>query len=176
MRDKKLFILNIIAIVSFIFYALGIYLQVVFQGIEWGNILVYTLLQMLGNESGVMMVVIIGAFALLILYKWSKFNYINVFLCWFFILSLYQCAVNSFLQFNGLPDEPINQFFKILFPEFWYPAKEIVFIIISLLLTLLWFKKMSEVELKRIEVILIILLSLSLIIIISLSQILLINA
>lgn len=175
MRDKNLFILNIIAIISFVFYAIGIYLQVVFQGIDWGNLVVNALLQLFGNEIGVIMVVVVGAAILLILFLMSKLHSVDIFLCWFFIFSLYQCAINSFLQFNNLPDEPINQFFKTLFPDFWYPAKEIVFVIICFLLTLIWIKKVSKAELKTFDLILIAFLSVSLIIIIALSQILLIN-
>ena len=176
MRDEKLLILIVITIISFIFYAIGIYIQVVFQGIEWGNLFVYTLLQLFGNEFGVVMVVIIGAGILIVLYFLPKLDSITIFLCWFFIFSLYQCAINSFLQFNHLSDEPINQFFKYFFPDFWYPAKEIVFIIVSLLLTILWIEKVSKEEIKSTDMVLIILLSVVLIITISLSQILLINA
>ena len=176
MRDKKLFILNIIAIVSFIFYALGIYLQVAYQGIEWGNLLVYSLLKLFGNESGVIVVVLVGVVALVTLYLWKKMEVIDIFFCWFFIFSLYQCAINSFLQFNGLPDEPINQFFKIIFPGFWYPAKEIVFIIISVLLTTLWIKKIQKGKFKTVDQVLLTIASITLIIVISFSQIFLINS
>ncbi len=79
MRDNKLFFLNIITIISFIFYAIGIYLQVTYQGIEWGNLLVYSLLQIFGYEFGVIMVVLIGAIALIILYLWKKMEIIDIF-------------------------------------------------------------------------------------------------
>ncbi|MHA1294293.1 MAG: hypothetical protein ACTSQJ_16715 [Promethearchaeota archaeon] len=176
MEDKNLFILNIIAIISFIFYAIGIYIQVVFQGILWGNLIVFTLLRTFGNEFGVVMVVIIGGGILLTLYFLPKFRSIDIFFCWFFILSLYQCAINSFLQFNNLPDEPINQFFKFFFPNFWYPAKEIIFILISIMATIIWLRKISKEEIKAFDIFLILISSISLIIVITFSQILLINA
>lgn len=175
MREKATFYLNIIAIFSFICYVVGIYLQVEFQGIVWGNLLVFSLIFSLGTLFGVITVVFIGALALIILYKWQRMQVINVFFCWFFILSLYQCAINSFLQFNGLPDEPINQFFKFFFPDSWYPAKEIAFTLVSILLTYVWVKKVSEKKLQSFDVIFIVLISVILIIFISLSQFLLIN-
>ena len=138
MRPQKLFWLNILTIGSFILYAIGIYIQVAFQGITWGNVAVNFALQVLGNELGVVIVLAIGSCIMILLYLLPKLHVIDVFLCWFWILSLYQCAINSFLQFYGLPDEPINQFFKFLFPTVWYPVKEVAFILASIGLTMLW--------------------------------------
>lgn len=135
MQEKGPFFLNLLALVSFIFYAIGIYLHVGILGVEWGNIAVDLALDLLGTIIGVIMVVVIGSIILLLTYKIQKFKLTNIFLCWFWIFSLYQCAINSFLQFYGLPDEPINQFFKSTFFSFWYPIKEICFAITALLLT-----------------------------------------
>ena len=144
MKDTKLLILNMVAIGSFILYGMGIYLIVAVLGKEWGNIAVDLALQMLGPLYGVILVIVVGSLILLIAYYIQKLRKINVFLCWFWILSLYQCAINSFLQFAGLPDEPINQFFKSVFVGFWYPAKEICFLGISLFLTYFWVKKVAK--------------------------------
>ena len=175
-KEKQLFILNLIAIGSFILYAIGIYIQVTFQGITWGNVVVNFALQVLGNALGVVMVVVIGACILLSLFMIPKFRVIDVYLCWFWILSLYQCAANSFLQFFGLPDEPINQFFKFLFPTAWYPVKEITFIIVSIILTMLWMRKVWKRNFERYELILIVLVSAVMIIATAFSQVLLLNA
>ncbi|HME53044.1 MAG TPA: hypothetical protein VKM55_12555 [Candidatus Lokiarchaeia archaeon] len=168
--------MNVITIGSFIFYAIGIYIQVAIQGITWGNVVVNFALHVLGNALGVVMVAVIGACILLALYLIPKFHVIDVFLCWFWILSLYQCAINSFLQFFHLPDEPINQFFKMLFPSAWYPVKEIAFIVISICLTMLWMNKVWKRKFQRYEVILIVLLSVIMIISTALSQVMLMNA
>ncbi len=133
-----------VAIGSFILYGMGIYLIVAVLGKEWGNIAVDLALQMLGPLYGVILVIVIGSLILLISYYIQKLRKINVFLCWFWILSLYQCAINSFLQFAGLPDEPINHFFKSVFAGFWYPAKELFFLGISLFLTYFWVKRISK--------------------------------
>jgi len=173
---QKLFWLNIITIGSFILYAAGIYIQVAFQGITWGNIAVNLALQVLGNELGTVVVVAVGAFILILLYLLPKLHVVDVFLCWFWILSLYQCAANSFLQFCGLPDEPVNQFFKILFPAAWYPVKEIVFIIASIGLTVLWVREVMKRKFQRYEIFLILLLSSVMIVTTALSQVMFLNA
>ena len=154
MEDKKQVLLNLIAIGSFILYGLGIYLYVQIYG-EWGNIAVDFAIQVLGPLLGVIIVAFFGSMVLLLTYYIQKFRKTNVFLCWFWIFSLYQCAINTFLQISGLPDEPINQFFKWLFPGFWYPAKEVFFLIISLIITYIWVKKLSKDDFKRIDVTLI---------------------
>ena len=155
MKEIKQLILNLIAIFSFILYGIGIYLHVAILGVEWGNIAVDFAIQIVGPVAGVLFIVIFGSLILFFTYYIPKSRITNVFLCWFWILSLYQCAINSFLQFYGLPDEPINQFFKFLFPSFWYPTKEIVFLIISLLLTYLWVKKITKTDFKKSDILLI---------------------
>ncbi len=155
MKEIKQFILNLIAIFSFILYGIGIYLHVAILGVEWGNIAVDFAIQIVGPVAGVLLVVIFGSLILLFTYYIQKLRITNVLLCWFWILSLYQCAINSFLQFYGLPDEPINQFFKFIFPTFWYPTKEIVFLAVSLLLTYLWVKKITIADFKKSDILLI---------------------
>ena len=168
-------ILNLIAILSFVLYAIGIYIQMVYQGIEWGNVAVSLALQVLGPFLGVVLVAIIGTAILLSLYTVERLHATNIFLCWFWTLSLYQCETNSFLQFNGLPDEPINQFFKFLFPDFWYPAKEVAFIIVAVLLTVLWMKKVQDKKMSRLDVVIVLLLSTVMVIGTAASQIFLMN-
>jgi len=155
MKEIKQLILNLLAIFSFILYGIGIYLHVAILGVEWGNIAVDFAIQIVGPVPGVLLVVVFGSLILLFTYYLQKLRISNILLCWFWILSLYQCAINSFLQFYGLPDEPINQFFKFLLPTFWYPAKEIVFLIISLLLTYLWVKKINKADFKKSDILLI---------------------
>jgi hypothetical protein len=156
MKDRNEFILNLITIVSFILYAWGIYLHVAILGEEWGNVAVDLAIDVVGPLFGVIVVVLVGAGILLFTYFIKLFKKLNIFLCFFWILSLYQCAINSFLQFYGLPDEPINQFFKLIAPNYWYPIKEIIFIAISLCLTVLWIKKIAKNDLEKIDVLLII--------------------
>jgi len=155
MKDLKQFILNIIAIFSFVLYGIGIYLHVAIFGEKWGNVAVDLAIQIVGPLLGVILIIIFGTFILLITYYIQQIKITNVFLCWFWILSLYQCAINSFLQFYGLPDEPINQFFKYVVPSFWYPAKEICFLIITLLLTYVWVKKITKTDFKKLDLLLI---------------------
>ncbi|MFX0101305.1 MAG: hypothetical protein ACFFCS_17155 [Candidatus Hodarchaeota archaeon] len=176
MKNRPLFILNLVAILSFVLYAIGIYIQVVYQGIEWGNVAVNLALQVLGPLLGVIVVVLIGAAVLLSLYAIKRLQAIDIFLCWFWIISLYQCAINSFLQFNGLPDEPINQFFKFLFPDFWYPVKEVAFIIASLLLTIWWMKKVQAEEMKRADYVIVLILGVVMVGGTVISQLFLMNA
>lgn len=155
MKDRGQLLLNVIAIFSFILYGIGIYLHVGILGTEWGNIAVDLALDILGPLMGIIIVIVIGAFILLITFQIHSFQKINVFLCWFWVFSLYQCAINSFLQFYDLPDEPINQFFKLFFPSFWYPAKEIVFGIIAILLTFFWVRFFAKQEFSKLDCILI---------------------
>ncbi len=151
MEDKKQLILTIITIFSFITYAVGIYIYVQIFG-EWGNIAVDLAIELLGLFIGVLMVVLFGSLILTITYLINRLRITNVFLCWFWILSLYQCAINTFLQVTGRPDEPLNLFFKWLFPNFWYPAKELFFLLISLILTVIWVKKIAHKEFSKIDV------------------------
>ena len=159
MEDKKQFFLNIITIFSFILYAIGIYLHIAILGEEWGNVAVDLAINIVGPLFGVIIVVLIGSLILMLTFYISIFKKANVFLCFFWILSLYQCAINAFLQFYGLPDEPINQFFKYFWPNFWYPMKEICFTIVAILLTYIWVKKISKDSFKKIDIILISLIS-----------------
>ncbi|MBD3230407.1 MAG: hypothetical protein GF329_19665, partial [Candidatus Lokiarchaeota archaeon] len=128
MENRNQLLLNLMTIISFILYAASIYLHVRILGEEWGNIAVDLAIDLVGPLLGVIIVVLIGAFILIITYYIEFLRTTNIFLCFFWILSLYQCALNAFLQFFGLPDEPINQFFKYFFQNFWYPIKEICFI------------------------------------------------
>ncbi len=155
MKEKGQFILNIIAVISFIAYGIGIYLFITVLGEDWGNIAVDLAIQSVGPLAGVILVIAIGAFILFLTLYIQKTRHTNVLLCWFWILSLYQCAINTFLQIQGLPDEPINQFFKILIPEFWYPTKELVFLAVSLLLTYIWIKKISKEDFTKLDLLLI---------------------
>jgi hypothetical protein len=155
MKNTKQFILNIIAIVSFILYGIGIYFYVTILHEEWGNVAVDLAIETVGPLVGVLFIIVIGSIILLITYYIHQLRHTNVFLCWFWIFSLYQCAINTFLQIGGLPDEPINQFFKIILPNFWYPAKELVFMVIALILTYFWVKKISKEGFGRFDYLLI---------------------
>ncbi|MHA1264117.1 MAG: hypothetical protein ACTSRS_02680 [Candidatus Helarchaeota archaeon] len=155
MQEKNQFILNIITIISFILYALVIYLHVAVLGNPWGNIAVDLALEIVGPLVGVIIVATIGTLILLFTFKIQVSKNLNLFLCWFWIFSLYQCVINAFLQFYGLPDEPINQFFKSFFPSLWYPTKELVFGIIALALTYLWVKRTPTRHFKKADILLI---------------------
>ena len=174
-QEKKSFILNLFTIGAFIAYIIGIYLHVGILGNEWGNIAVDLSLRILGPVLGLILVVLLGLTILLFTFYVKRLRVTNIYLCWFWIISLYQCAVNSFLQFFGLPDEPINLFFKILFPDFWYPIKEIAFITVSIILTFFWVKKANKIEINRIDIVLIAVISTVMIVGTLSSQILLIN-
>ena len=174
-EEKKTFILNLIAISSFVVYVIGIYLHIAILGNDWGNVAVDLSLRVLGPIFGLFLVVLIGLIILLFSFFIQRLRVINIYLCWFWIISLFQCSINSFLQFYSLPDEPINLFFKILFPEFWYPIKEIVFIILSIILTYFWIKKIHHLETDKIDIVLISLVSAIMIIGTLSSQIFLIN-
>ncbi|NVM54090.1 MAG: hypothetical protein HWN66_10355 [Candidatus Helarchaeota archaeon] len=175
MKDNKQFILNIIAVGSFILYGIGIYLYVTILNEDWGNIAIDFAIQLVGPLVGVILVIIIGSIILLLSYYIQKLKHTNVLLCWFWIFSLYQCTINTFLQVSGRPDEPINQFFKAVFPSFWYPAKEIFFLAISLVLTYFWVKKISKEDFTKWDSLLIALASLILVGGTVISQIFLMN-
>ncbi len=174
-KSKTSLVLNVITVIAFVFYAIGIYLEITLLNNRWGNAEVDLLIQTFGPIMGVIVVVVIGASILAFTYSISKFEAANIFLCWFWIISLYQCAINSFLTVNGLPNEPINLFFKVLFPTFWYPMKEMVFVAISTGLTYFWVEKILKKEVSKLDLIIIVSISLLLIIAIALSQITLIN-
>ncbi|MHA1798791.1 MAG: hypothetical protein ACTSVY_10145 [Candidatus Helarchaeota archaeon] len=174
-EEKRTFVLNLVTIGGFVLYVIGIYLHVVILGNEWGNVAVDLSIRVLGPILGLFLVVVIGVVILFLSFFIKRLRITNIYLCWFWIISLYQCAVNSFLQFYQLPDEPINLFFKFLFPYFWYPAKEVVFVLTSILLTILWIKKVDEMNHDNIDVLLIILISSIMIIGTLSSQLLLIN-
>ena len=176
MKEKQLLVLNAITIGSFVAYVIGIYIQVAIQGITWDNVVINFAIHVLGNVLGVIIVAVIGASILIFLFFMPKLHVIDVFLCWFWILSLYQCAANSFLQFYALPDEPINMFFKVVFPTAWYPVKEVVFVLVSIVLTIIWVRKIMKRNFLTYEIILIVLLSAIMIIASASSQIMLINA
>ena len=176
MKSKSNLLLNIIAVISFIFYAIGIYFEVTILKQRWGNAEVDLVIQIFGPIMGVIIVVLIGACILAFTYSISKFEVTNIFLCWFWIISLYQCAINSFLTVNMLSNEPINLFFKALFPTFWYPMKEMIFLALSIGLTYFWVEKILKREVSQLDLFIIISICLLLIIAISLSQITIINA
>jgi len=158
MNDLKQFILNIVTIFSFILYGIGIYLYVTIPLGKWDNIAVDLAIQIIGPLLGVILIIVSGSLILLLTYYIQKLKIANVFLCWFWIFSLYQCAINTILQIstkNLSINEPINQFFKNLFPTFWYPAKEIVFLLISLVLTYFWIKRISKTDFKKLDILLI---------------------
>lgn len=175
-EETETFILNIITVVGFCLYAWGIYLHVAIRGKEWGNVAVDLSIQVLGPLLGVLMVVMLGGIILFFTLGISQFRAVNVFLCWFWMLSLYQCAINSFLEFHALPNEPINLFFKWLFPSLWYPVKEICFILISVPLTVTWLKKVGKKAMKKLDLILITILSIGLVLSTLASQLFLINS
>jgi len=174
-EEKYTFILNLITIGGFIAYVIGIYFHVVLLGRDWGNVAVDLSIRVLGPILGLFLVVIIGGIILFLCFFIKKLRVINVFLCWFWIISLYQCAINSFLQYFSLPDEPINQFFKFISPQYWYPIKEIVFILTSILLTIVWIKKVHKLDVTKQDWVLIIAISAILIASTLVSQIFLIN-
>ena len=174
-EEKYTFILNLITIGGFILYVIGIYLHVVLLGLDWGNVAVDLSIRILGPFFGLLLVVLIGGFILFFCFFVKKLRIINIFLCWFWIISLYQCAINSFLQYFSLPDEPVNQFFKFISPRFWYPIKEIIFIVISVLLTIIWVNKVHKLEVSKWDWVLIFAISTLLITATLVSQIFLIN-
>ena len=93
MKVNKTILLNILTIFSFIFYVIGIYLIVVLKGEEkWGSFQVDFLISALGPAIGLVMIVVFGAGVLVFTLYYERFNIFNTFLCWFWILSLYQCS------------------------------------------------------------------------------------
>ncbi|MHA1145395.1 MAG: hypothetical protein ACTSRW_11705 [Candidatus Helarchaeota archaeon] len=173
--EFKVNLLNAFAFGGFILYAIGIYLHVAIMHERWGNVAVDLALNLLGPLGGVILVVAIGGVILLTSRLLKFFRLTNIFLCWFWIPSLYQCAVNSFLQFFQLPDEPINLFFKIFFPTAWYPVKEVVFTSIALSLTFIWGIKVFDGSYQKVDVIFLSALAVVFIVATLASQFLLIN-
>jgi len=148
-------ILNILTLVGFIAYAAGIYLWVTKSCGYWLNPLIRILLSM-GPTGGSILIVLIGGVVLAVTLCVDRLRGLNIFLCWFFILSLYQCAANTFLTVFRWADEPINQFFKAHFAAKWYPVKECVFAVIALLLALWWTRSIGERrKLDRVDIALI---------------------
>ena len=131
MKHKPTIILNFICIIGFIFYGIGIILYTSILGKRWGNAAVDLGIQIFGPILGTVLVLLIEIGILISTHFLSKFERvttaINIFLCWFWIFSLYQCAINTFLSFYNLPNEPINLFFKTFWPNFWYPNLAILF-------------------------------------------------
>ena len=159
---------------------MGIILYTMLLNKRWGNAAIDLGIQIFGPILGTIVVLLIEIGILITTYYISKIKHLttatNIFLCWFWIFSLYQCAINTFLSLSNLPDEPINLFFKIFWPDFWYPIKELVFIIISLVLTVIWFKKIEiEEKITILDVLIIITIALFFWLTIALSQISIIN-
>ena len=179
MKNKPLLILNLITIIGMIFYAVGIYLETEILKRTWGNSAVNFSIQIFGPLIGLIIVTLIEIGILTLTFLLSKFKDItvatNVYMCWFWIFSLYQCAINSILSFVNLPNEPINLFFKILWPNFWYPMKELIFIIISIILTWIWMKKIEKINSLKLDIFIIVLLSIGLWLTVAVSQMTLIN-
>ncbi|MHA1147346.1 MAG: hypothetical protein ACTSR8_03790 [Promethearchaeota archaeon] len=180
MKNTPSIVLNIITLIAFIFYVIGIFLETFIMNKRWGNSAVDYSLTIFGPILGLALVVLIGGSILLVSYLISKLKrfslVLNIFLCWFWILSLYQCAINSFLSFYGLPNEPINQFFKTFFPNFWYPIKELIFMVISCIFTYFWMKNYTDQVISIYDLALIIITMLLLIATIIWSQLHLINS
>ncbi len=176
MKDKANNVLNCVTIIGAILYGIGIYIETAILKKVWGNSAVNYSIQFFGPLFGIIVVTLIEIAILLLLYFIPRLKTENIFMCWFWIFSLYQCAINTFLSFYGLPNEPINLFFKTFWPNFWYPIKEIVFISASLLLTWFWLKKVTKFSFSRLDLILLSLLSMILLIAIISSQLTLINS
>ena len=180
LRNNPAIILNIITFFGFFLYGMGIILYTMLLNKRWGNAAIDLGIQIFGPILGTIVVLLIEIGILITTYYISKIKHLttatNIFLCWFWIFSLYQCAINTFLSLSNLPDEPINLFFKIFWPDFWYPIKELVFIIISLVLTVIWFKKIEiEEKITILDVLIIITIALFFWLTIALSQISIIN-
>jgi hypothetical protein len=180
MKNRSTLILNIFCVIGFILYGIGIILYTVLLKQRWGNAAIDLGIQILGPIGGTIVVLLIEIGILISAYFISKIEKFstatNIFLCWFWIFSLYQCAINTFLSLQNLPNEPINLFFKTLWPTFWYPIKEMVFIAVAILLTYIWFQKVNLTQkITRYDIILIILISLFFWLTIALSQIAIIN-
>ena len=180
LKDKPIILLNIITIIGFVLYGIGIILYTAILNKKWGNAAVDLGIEILGPVLGTVVVLLLEIGILIVAYFISKIKYFttatNMFLCWFWIFSLYQCAINTFLSLSNLPNEAINIFFKTLWPDFWYPVKELVFIIISLVLTAIWFKKVNkEQKITKLDILLISIIGLFFWLTVALSQVSLIN-
>ena len=81
------FILNLVTIGGFILYAIGIYMHVVLLGLNWGNIAVDLSIQLFGAYLGLTLIVVLGGFILIFCFHMQKLRVLNVFLCWFWIIS-----------------------------------------------------------------------------------------
>lgn len=180
MKQESLLFLNVFAVIGMIFYAIGIYLETAILKKIWGNSAINLSIQVFGPLYGVIVVTLVEIGFLFLSYLISKIKGItiatNVFLCWFWILSLYQCAINSMLNFYNLPNEPINLFFKSISPDLWYPLKELAFIAISIIMMWIWSKKVDFFEFTKIDMLIIVALSVFLWLAVATSQITLINA
>ena|GEM_PF-1790428 len=175
MTANKRMLLNIITLGGLLAYVIGIYIRVVILGESWGNILVVGTTALGGPLAGIVLVFIFYALIIYLTYRITVFQGLNIFLCFFWILSWYQCAINEYLYALGLPNEPINLFFKWLFPTLWYPAKETVFVLVSLLLTIRGRETFLHRELKRGDYLLIGLVSGFMLLLILISQLKYIN-
>jgi len=153
--NRNLLVLNIVTIGGLVAYVIGIYLRVIVLGESWGNILVVETTALAGPILGIILVFIIYAFVVFLTFRLRVFQGLNLFLCWFWILSWYQCAINEFLYFYGLPNEPINLFFKTTLPTLWYPAKEIVFTSVSIAVAIVGSRAFLNRKLNKIDYILI---------------------
>jgi hypothetical protein len=155
LKKRATGILNIAAFFGFIAYGIGIYLWVTRTDGIWLNPVINILLKM-GPLPGVLAMVAIGAGLLIGTLLVDRLAGLNVFFCWFFILSLYQCALNTILTVYGFSEEPINCFFRAQFPAKWYPVKECVFTVMAVFLTWLWARYIwKSRKLSRFDLILI---------------------
>ncbi|MHA1732627.1 MAG: hypothetical protein ACTSU5_11845 [Promethearchaeota archaeon] len=165
MENRFDLVLNVATAGGFVAYAAGIYLQVTRQGIRWGNVAVDLAIRTVGVAAGCVVVVLVGVAILGVSLALDRLRGVNVFLCWFWIFSLYQCALNSFLQLGGFPDEPVNASLKYLFPTMWYPVKEALFTLASAGLTLLWDRRVwgDSRHLNRVDAVLVVVLGVALV-------------
>jgi hypothetical protein len=175
MTANKRLLLNIITIGGLLAYVIGIYIRVVILGEGWGNILVVGTTALGGPLAGIVLVFVFYTIIIYLTYRINIFQGLNIFLCFFWILSWYQCAINEYLYAGGLPNEPINLFFKWLLPTLWYPAKETVFVLVSLFLTIRGREAFLHRDLKRSDYLLIGLVSGFMLVLILISQLQYIN-
>jgi hypothetical protein len=117
MKHKPTIILNIICIIGFIFYGIGIILYTSILGKRWGNAAVDLGIQIFGPILGTILVLLIEIGILIIAHVLSKFERVttatNIFLCWFWIFSLYQCAINQYLITPTKSDCMISSFISL---------------------------------------------------------------
>ncbi|TFG06797.1 MAG: hypothetical protein EU539_06635 [Promethearchaeota archaeon] len=180
MNKKSTIALNIVTVVGFILYGIGIILYTTVLNQRWGNAAVDLGIQILGPIAGTIIVLSIEIGILYVAYFIKRFEKIthatNIFLCWFWIFSLYQCAINCFLSLQSMPNEPVNLFFKTFWPNFWYPVKELFFIIISSFLTWAWFRYLEkDMSMTKLDKMIIFIICAAFWLTIVLSQLLLIN-